>query len=122
MKKIAIAAAALFAATAALAEGPIGDNAREVAAASGKTRAQVQAELQQAIADGSIKAWSTSYNPLVVAKSTKTREQVRAELFASKGIDDPSLMTGEDSGAFALARRAAPAVGPILAGQPRNPQ
>jgi hypothetical protein len=50
------------------------------ATVSAKTRAQVQAELFAARADGSIKAWSISYNPLALAKSELSREAVKAQL------------------------------------------
>lgn len=68
------------------------------ASTSTVTRAQVQAELAAARADGSMKVWSTQYNPLTVAQSLKTRDEVRAERSA------PTLAyAGEDSGSFALA-------------------
>jgi hypothetical protein len=51
------------------------------------TRAQVQAELAAARADGSIKAWSISYNPLAMAKSNLSREAVKAQRHA--GLSDP---------------------------------
>ncbi|MCC6246328.1 MAG: DUF4148 domain-containing protein [Rubrivivax sp.] len=84
------------------------------AATSAVTRAQVQAELFQARADGSIRAWSTSYNPLALAKSLKSREVVRAELLASDRAT-VSAMTGEDSGSFALSRQPLRAAGTVLA-------
>jgi hypothetical protein len=77
-----------------------------------KTRAQVQAELQQARANGSIKVWSTSYNPLTVAKTERTRAEVRAERDSRFDV----AMYGEDSGSFALSRLPAVRVAaPLLA-------
>lgn len=80
------------------------------AATSTMTRAQVQAELAAARADGSIKAWSISYNPLALAKSELSREAVKAQRHA--GLSDAVI--GEDSGSFALSHqkpaRTAPAV------------
>ncbi len=50
-------------------------------AATGKTRAEVMAELKQARADGSIRAASAGYlNPVV---SQKSRDQVRNEALAA---------------------------------------
>jgi hypothetical protein len=76
------------------------DNTATRAFANGKTRAQVQAELFQARADGSAEAWSYNYNPALLARSLRTRAEVRAEV-------DPKYdreMYGEDSGSFALSR------------------
>lgn len=74
------------------------------------TRAQVQAELFAARADGSIKAWSTTYNPLALAKSERSRDAVKSERHT--GLSD--AVVGEDSGSFALSHpkavRNAPAV------------
>ena len=74
------------------------------AAQSTVTRAQVQAELVQARADGSMKVWSSSYNPFAAVKSVKTRAEVRAEAVAARSAD---LGYGEDSGSFALATQPA---------------
>jgi len=86
------------------------DNTAKLALANPKTRAQVQAELFQARADGSADAWSYTYNPLALARSTRTRAEVRAEVDATYD----RAMYGEDSGSFALSRvpavRQAPAV------------
>ena len=86
------------------------DNSPTQVFANPKTRAQVQAELVQARADGSADAWSYTYNPLALAKSLKTRAEVRASVDAQYD----RAMYGEDSGSFALSRvpavRQAPAV------------
>ena len=86
------------------------DNTAAHSFANPKTRAQVQAERVQARADGSAEAWSYTYNPLALAKSLKTRAEVRASVDAQYD----RAMYGEDSGSFALSRvpavRQAPAV------------
>lgn len=104
MKKLSIITLALMAAGAAFAESPTADDTATQSWAQTKTRAQVQDELLQARADGSIKVWSTQYNPLVVAKPVKSREQVRDELMAARASGEKDAMTGEDSGSSYLAR------------------
>lgn len=105
----AVVAVSLLAAGAAFADDITPDNT--AAALSLKTRAQVQAELFQARADGSAKVWSTTYNPLTVAKSIRTRDEVKAERSYAHDV----AFYGEDSGSFVLSRqlpqrRAAPQV------------
>lgn len=106
--------ASLAAAGSAFADDPtIDDSARSV---SLKSRAQVQDELFAARADGSIKVWSISYNPLRVAKSVKTRAEVKADVLAARGQSFDATWYGEDSGSFALARMpAARQAAPIYA-------
>ena len=98
-----VAAATLaLAGTAAFAQEATPDYPQAVS--SNVTRAQVQAELAQAKRDGSMRVWSTSYNPVAAARSLKTRDEVRTELMGG----DRALYTalsGEDSGAFALVRQ-----------------
>lgn len=94
-----ITAVSLLAAGAAFAEDITPDHTAQVL--SLKSREQVQAELFAARADGSIKVWSTSYNPLTVAKSLRTRDEVKAE--RSYAYDQ--AFYGEDSGSFALSRQ-----------------
>lgn len=94
-----IAVASLLAAGAAFADDITPDHTAQ--ALSLKSRAQVQAELFQARADGTVKVWSTSYNPLTVAKSLRSRDEVKAE--RNPVID--TAFIGEDSGSFALARQ-----------------
>ncbi len=106
----AVAALALFSALSAHAEGPIGQYSAQELAPTNRTLAQAQAEYLQAKADGSLRVWSTSYNPFAAVKSVKTRAEVRAEVLAG-GVD----IDGEDSGSFAFsqqspARSAAPLV------------
>ena len=68
---------------------------------STKTRAQVQSELFAARADGSIKAWSISYNPLALARSERSRDSVKAE----SGSAIAHAVIAEDSGSFLLSRQ-----------------
>lgn len=102
------AIAATVAASGAFAQEATYDYPQPIA--STMTRAQVQSELATARADGSIKAWSTTYNPLAMAQSTLTRVAVKAQRRASLA----SAVLGEDSGSFALSQpssgRTAPAV------------
>lgn len=94
---------ALGAAFAAHAESPTPDDSATQVWASTKTRAQVQAELFAARADGSTRVYSISYNPLAVAKSTATREEVKAAVTVARAQGTLDVMTGEDSGSFYLA-------------------
>jgi hypothetical protein len=110
-----VAAVSLAAAGAAFAESPTPDTTAQTV--STKTRAQVQAELAQARADGSIKVSSNHYNPLPLAKSEKTREAVRAEAIAARQAGHDAAYYGEDSGSFALSRQpAVKAAAPVYAG------
>jgi hypothetical protein len=95
---------ALGAAFAAHAESPTVDNSAQQVWQQTKSRDQVQAELFQARADGSTKVYSISYNPLTVAKSTVTREEVKAQARVERAIEPAARMTGEDSGSFYLAQ------------------
>jgi len=113
----AIALLSLAAAGAAFADDITPDTTATQVFSTTKTRAQVQAELFAARADGSIKAWSTSYNPLALAKSEKTRAQVMAELRVERDADYAATWYGEDSGSFALSRTpAARVAAPVYAG------
>lgn len=94
-----IALLSLAAAGAAFAED--GTYQTPVSTPSLTTRAQVRADLDRARADGSIKVWSTSYNPLLVAKSLRTRADVRAE----RDSHYAATWYGEDSGSFALSQQ-----------------
>jgi thiamine biosynthesis protein ThiC len=64
-------------------------------------RAQVQAGVAQARIAAN--PWSIAYSPLAAFESSRTREEVRAEYIASR--DEVAALTGEDSGAFALAQQ-----------------
>ena len=85
---------------------------------STRSRAEVQAELQQFRA--AVNPWAQDYNPLQSFTSSKTRAQVTAEYIGSR--DEVAATTGEDSGAAWLAQHAPAAPAPVLAGQPVNAQ
>lgn len=88
---IATVAFAVAGAGAAFAQEATPDTWAQVAAT--KSRAQVQAELQQARKDGTIKSWSAGYiEPL---KSVKSREQVRAEFSAARATGEFDAINGE---------------------------
>ena len=99
-----VALLSLVAAFAAHAESPTQETTAERATVSTKTRSQVQAELFQARADGSIMAYSNTYNPLTVAKSLATRQEVQAQLRVERSLNPAERMLGEDSGSFYLAQ------------------
>jgi hypothetical protein len=114
----AIALISLSAAVAAHAESITPDDTATQVWAQTKTRDQVQAELYKARADGTIKYHSTSYNPLLAAKSLKTREEVRAQVRVERAGEYDVAMYGEDSGSFYLSRQQSrPAAGRMLAAQ-----
>ncbi len=94
-----VALMSVAAAGAAFADDITVDNTASVP--SLKSRDQVRSELLQARADGSIKAWSTSYNPLLLAKSVNARADVKA----ARDTAYASTFYGEDSGSFALSRQ-----------------
>ncbi len=113
-----VALMSLGAAFAAHAESPTVDNSATQAWTQTKSRGQVQAELVQARADGSIKAHSTSYNPFLTSKSLMTREEVRAQTRVDKQINAGAQMLGEDSGSFYLAQQRSPGqAGTVMAGR-----
>lgn len=92
---------ALAAAGIVHAESPTPTPREYTEFSSNKTRADVVAEYHQARKDGTLRVWSTQYNPLTAMKVEKTREQVRAEVLASRLNEN---LYGEDSGSFALNR------------------
>jgi hypothetical protein len=73
---------------------------------SGRTVAEVQAELQQYRAAG-VNPWSTSYNPLRHFQSAVSRDAVVGEYIASRDV--VRAVNGEDGGSFYLAQRQLPA-------------
>jgi len=99
-----IAVLSLGAAFAAHAESPTPDDSATQVWSQTKSRAQVQVELFAARADGSTRVYSISYNPLMVAKSTATREEVRAQVRVDRALSPTAQMLGEDSGSFYLAQ------------------
>jgi hypothetical protein len=115
-KTFAAALVLIASAGSALADDITIDNTRFV---SGKSRAEVQAELQQFQRAG-VNPWAQDYNPLQSFASGKSRAEVTAEYLASR--NEVAALTGEDSGASWLAARAPAAVAPVLAGQPVNAQ
>ena len=114
-RTIAIAAIALVAASSAFAESPLAGNQPFAAA---RSRAEVQAELQQYKASG-VNPWSQSYNQLRGFQSSKTRAEVTAEFLQSR--NETAALTREDSGSALLSARTRD-VAPVLAGQPVNAQ
>ena len=120
MNKLSLIALALVAASAAsavFADDITPDTTATQVFSVTKTRAQVEAERIQAKADGSSKVWSTSYNPLALAKSTRSREEVKGEFLAARSMGTEDVLLGEDSGSFYLAKQGSPkAAGPVLAG------
>jgi hypothetical protein len=124
-----IATAALLSLTVlaapASAEGSPASESGPMVVASGSTltRAEVVAELFASRADGSIRVYSNTYNPLAVAKSVKSRDAVRAEVVNQHAAERSGLVatavdtSGEDSGSFALARLLDARVAPQLLAQ-----
>ena len=96
---LSVAAAAL----PARAESPMVEEQSAIVFAQPKTRDQVQVELFQARADGSIKAWSMSYNHMTAARSLLSRDEVRREAVAANQAGSDTWF-GEDSGSFEMAR------------------
>jgi hypothetical protein len=109
-----VAVLSLVAAGAAFADDITPDNTATAPMVNAKSRDQVQSELFQARKDGSTKVWSTTYNHILAVKSVKSRDQVRAETAADHGY--ANSLYGEDSGSFALNRRApSREAGPVYA-------
>ncbi|HEX2544471.1 MAG TPA: DUF4148 domain-containing protein [Ramlibacter sp.] len=97
----------------AFAESPLqGSNAFD----SGRTRAEVQAEL--ATFKKGPNPWSTSYNPLRSFRSSTSRDAVTAAYVASR--DEVKALNGEDSGSAWLTASRAIALPTTLAGEPQN--
>ena len=115
-KSLAAALVLIASAGAALADDITIDSTRFV---SGKSRSEVQAELQQFQRAG-VNPWAQDYNPLQAFTGSKTRAQVTAEYLATRA--EVTATTGEDSGAAWLAARTPAATAPVLAGQPVNAQ
>lgn len=88
---VAIAAVAAFAGTAAFAQEATSD--AWMNAASTKTRAEVQAELQQARADGSIRFSRAGY--FETLQSTKSRDAVKAETMAARSSGELQHINAE---------------------------
>jgi hypothetical protein len=86
---------------------------------STKTRAEVQAELQQ-FRQAGVNPWSQSFDQLAGFRSDRSRAQVSAEYISAR--DQVEAMTGEDSGSEFLSQRAPAGGGSVVAGQPVNAQ
>lgn len=98
-----IIASTLIAASAAFAGQALADDITPSDTfVSSLERAQVQAGVAQARTAAN--PWSIAYNPLATFQGSRTRAAVRAEYIASR--DQVAALTGEDSGAFALARKS----------------
>jgi hypothetical protein len=118
----AIVALSLMAAVSAHAQQESMNLAPTGASAAGITRAQVQADLFKARADGSIKVWSSSYNPVLVTTSERSRDDVRAEAVAANRDGYGHIFYGEDSGALNLVRQQRQPAAPIYAGSAKRAQ
>lgn len=96
-----IIATTLLAATAAFAGQAFADDITPSQPyVSTADRAQVQAGITRTHAANDPS--SMAYDPLASFQSGRTRADVRAEYIASR--DEVAALTGEDSGAFALAQ------------------
>ena len=84
-----------------------------------RTRAEVQAELQQYQQQG-VNPWARNYNPLQSFHSDKTRAQVTAEFLSDRA--EVAASNSEDGGASWRAARAGRPLNPVLAGTPVNAQ
>ncbi len=131
MKKIAliaypaIVALSMLAAVTAHAQSESMNLAPTGPSASGLTRAQVQAELFQARADGSLKVSAENYSPVIVTTFERTRAEVRAEAIAASRSRRANWWLGEGEGAVAQGSRTevTPLVpqAPVYAGTPKLP-
>lgn len=100
-----VIATTLIAATAAFAGQAFADDITPADSfVSTADRAQVQAGIAEARAVAN--PWSIAYDPLAGFHSGRTQADVRAEFIASR--DEVAALTGEDSGAFALAQQQGP--------------
>jgi len=79
-KKIAVAVVFAGVAVSAFAE-----QSADKSVASGKTRAEVIAEMEQAGGNLGRKNYEATFNPAPAKASTKTRAEVKAELNESRG-------------------------------------
>ncbi len=124
MKKLAfiaypaIVALSLMAAVSAHAQSESMNLAPTGPSANGLTRAQVQAELFKARADGSLQVWALNYNPVAVTKSERTRAEVRAEAIAASRSNLAARWYGEDIGNVMPVTPPAP----VYAGTPQRAQ
>jgi hypothetical protein len=101
-----VALMSLAAVGVAFAEDGTVDNTARTVFAHPKTRAQVQQELAQARADGTINLWKTWYNPYAGTQSVRSRDEVKAEGREAVRSGSDRTWYGEDSGSFALTALA----------------
>jgi NAD/NADP transhydrogenase alpha subunit len=94
MKTLTIFAAALLSAGVVFADAASAD--------TGKTRAQVTAELAQARASGELNRLNSDQAEFFVGRavSTKSRAQVQAELAQAQASGELALLNSEDSARF----------------------
>ncbi len=119
----AVALFALAAAVTASAQEVTPDDSATQVWAHTKTRAEVNAELAAARADGSLgKPWAREYNPAATYQTVRNRTEVKAEALAARRTGYTDAMYGEDSGAFYLAHRpVARDAGRVLAAASARP-
>lgn len=99
----ALVALSMLAAVAAHAENPSIDTSAQQK--STQTRAQVQAELAQARADGTLQLAHSEYAPVALTESERSRAEVRAEAVAANRAHFGHDWYGEDSGSIVMAQQ-----------------
>jgi hypothetical protein len=80
-----IAATVVFACTAVVTVSAFAEPSTDTSVSSGKTRAEVIAEMEQAGGNLGRKNYEATFNPSPVRASTKTRAEVKAELSENRG-------------------------------------
>lgn len=101
----AVAALSLVAAMSAHAEGPLVDIGTTQATTQGKSRAEVKAELAQAMADGTYQRGGEGYDPLAhVPQAATSRTVMAVRAHAARSSDLSTAVLGEDSGSFYLSQ------------------
>jgi hypothetical protein len=99
-RNLAAALIAVAAASSALADDITVDTTPFV---SSRSRAEVQAELQQSRQSG-VDVWAQDYDQLAAFHSSKSRAEVTAEYLQSR--DQAAALVAEDSGSAWLSARA----------------
>ena len=97
-----IVLASIGASGLALAESPTVDSTEFKPT---RTRAEVITEYYQARANGGMRYWGSSYNPLRDFKPANSRDEIKAQ---ARLLFDVAPLTGEDSGSFLLSQRMQP--------------
>ncbi len=113
----AIVAISMLAAVSAHAQSESMNLTPTGPSAGGLTRAEVQAELFKARADGSLKVTASNFSPLLEAgPSQRTRAEVRAEAIEANRSNYAARWYGDDSGSIAMGQRdESVAAQPVLA-------